>query len=69
MANADKELLEVAEQRDHGAAVAGIKLVVVDDDLNFHAYEDGKLMFQKELSRPEAMTLAYKLLRALKNGS
>ena len=68
MANEDKELREAAERRDDGTAVAGIKLVAVDDDLNFHVYEDGKLIFQKKLPRREATILAYKLMKGVAYG-
>lgn len=69
MAEKVGKLLGTAERRDAGGAVAHIKLVVIDDHLNLHAYEDGKLLFQKTLSRLEAVHLAYQILGALKNGS
>ena len=58
-----------AEGCDDGGAFAGVKLAICADDLTLTCYTDGRVDFEKQMSRPEALTLAYRILGALRNGN
>lgn len=61
--------VEAVERQGDGGAFAGVKLAICADDLTLTCYTDGRIDFEKQMSRPEALTLAYRILGALRNGT